>query len=117
MKSIIKFAVGAAIAGALVNMLVKQQRSGRGMSGSRQGSHEGSRQGSAQGHGSGQGMSGAEWLKETPGQQPAGSQSGGGFTVGELVADTNTINSGDPGQDQRGRQPQDWRGAQNVQDS
>jgi hypothetical protein len=104
MKSLIKLAVGAAIAGALVNMLMKQQRrSGRGMSGS--------------GQRSGQGMSGSEWLEDTPGRAQAGSQSGGGFTVGELVADTNTVHSGDAEQDQRGRQPQDWRGAQNVQDS
>lgn len=30
------------------------------------------------------------------------------------VADTNTVVSGDPAQEQRGPQPQDWRGAQNV---
>ena len=32
----------------------------------------------------------------------------------EQVADTNSVVTGDPQQKQRGPQPQDWRGAQNV---
>ena len=32
----------------------------------------------------------------------------------DQVADTNTVSSGDSVRDQRGPQPQDWRGAQNV---
>jgi len=32
-------------------------------------------------------------------------------------ADSNTVSSGDAPRDQRGQQPQDWRGAQNVLDS
>jgi hypothetical protein len=32
----------------------------------------------------------------------------------ELIADTNLIHDGDPAEEQRGPQPQDWRGAQNV---
>ena len=32
----------------------------------------------------------------------------------DLIADTNLVHSGDPAEQQRGPQPQDWRGAQNV---
>jgi hypothetical protein len=60
MKTLLKFAVGAAIAGALVNMLLKQ-RSGNGQ-----------------------------------------------------IADTNSVGNAES---QRGPQPQDWRGAQNVSGS
>jgi hypothetical protein len=89
MKSLIKLAVGAAIAGALVNLLMKQQRSGRGMEG----------------------------REENFGDRPEGSEGAGatqgtaGFTVEELAADTNSVGREEDG---RGQQPQDWRGAQNV---
>ena len=32
----------------------------------------------------------------------------------DSVADTNTVSGGNAAQEQRGPQPQDWRGAQNV---
>jgi hypothetical protein len=35
----------------------------------------------------------------------------------ELIADTNMVHSGDAATEQRGPQPQDWRGAQNVLES
>ena len=69
MKTLIKFAVGAAIAGALVNVLMKR-RSGNDMSASRDERF--------------------------------------------AAADTNSVGNA---QEQRGPQPQDWRGAQNVLDS
>ena len=34
--------------------------------------------------------------------------------VDEPIADTNMVHGGDPEAEQRGPQPQDWRGAQNV---
>jgi hypothetical protein len=87
MKTIFKLAVGAAIAGALVNMLMKQQqRSGNRMFGQgRQGSFD-----------------------------DAVDMGSEGASSTESVADTNTIGNE---QNQRGSQPQDWRGAQNVLDS
>jgi hypothetical protein len=84
MKSLIKLAVGAAIAGALVNLLMKQA-SGR--------------------------------RNEPSDEEHENAGTGAGFTVEELVADTNTVSSGDAARDQRGQQPQEWRGAQNVLDS
>jgi hypothetical protein len=80
MKTLLKFAMGAAIAGALVNLLLKQ------MSGDRSSASRGERFANA-------------------GDADAGA---------EPVADTNTV--GDA-QQERGPQPQDWRGAQNVLDS
>jgi hypothetical protein len=78
MKTLMKFAVGAAIAGALVNMLMKQ-RSGRGA-----GMMEGSRDD----------QPGSEALGSTIEDAAAGAGAGSsGFTVGELVADTNTQNT------------------------
>jgi hypothetical protein len=97
MKSLLKLAVGAAIAGALVNMLMKQR------SGMRQEDQD------DEGAASGDGMGDFSSRPENAGTS--------GFTVGELVADTNTVNSGDASRDQRGQQPQEWRGAQNVLDS
>jgi hypothetical protein len=95
MKSLFKLAVGAAIAGALVNLLMKQASGRRN---ERSGDQDGIREG----------RSGSD--HENVG-------SGAGFTVEELVADTNAVSSGDAARDQRGQQPQEWRGAQNVLDS
>jgi hypothetical protein len=66
MKTLLKIVVGAAIAGALLNLLMKQRR-----------------------------------------RAPRA----------DLVADTNTVHTGDVAEEQRAPQPQDWRGAQNVLDS
>ena len=87
MKTLVKLAVGAAIAGALVNLLMKQ-RSGRRME------NRGQMPRTAYGE-----------------SAPRGTA---GFTVGELAADTNSVGTEEAG---RGQQPQDWRGAQNVMDS
>ena len=95
MKSLLKLAVGAAIAGALVNLLIKQASGRR----NEQSGDEG-RMPEGQGD---------------PQVENVGS--GTGFTVEELVADTNAVSSGDAARDQRGQQPQEWRGAQNVLDS
>jgi hypothetical protein len=84
MKTLLKFAMGAAIAGALVNLLLKQ------MSGDRASASRGERFASA-------GDADTETMDDT-----------------NTVADTNTV--GDA-QQERGPQPQDWRGAQNVLDS
>jgi hypothetical protein len=67
MKNLIRFAMGAAVAGALVHMLMKRS-----------------------------------------------SESVSNADADELIADTNMVHSADPGEEQRGAQPQDWRGAQNV---
>jgi hypothetical protein len=67
MKDLLRFAMGAAVAGALVHMLMK--RSSESVSNAR---------------------------------------------ADELIADTNMVHGADPAAEQRGAQPQDWRGAQNV---
>jgi hypothetical protein len=67
MKNLIRFAVGAAVAGALVHRLMKRS-----------------------------------------------SETASNAVADELIADTNMVHSGDPEAEQRGPQPQDWRGAQNV---
>jgi len=91
MNTLLKFAVGAAIGGALVHLL----RNGRS------GEDE-----LLEGEGD---ISGAP-LETASDDRPASS-------VDELVTDTNMVSSGDAERDQRGAQPQDWRGAQNVLDS
>ena len=77
MKLSLKIAMAAAIAGVLVDMLLRQQRESR-MSRTR-----------------------AERFADASGPE-------------EQIADTNSV--GDESQ-QRGPQPQDWRGAQNVLES
>jgi hypothetical protein len=69
MKTLLRFAIGAAVAGALVRLIMKR-----------------------------------------PSSQAAGA-------AADQVADTNLVHSGDPAIAQRGPQPQDWRGAQNVLES
>jgi hypothetical protein len=62
------------------------------------------------------------WDRELPGDRAArrgmgsddiGAASSRGIDS-DQIADTNTISSGNAEQEQRGPQPQDWRGAQNV---
>jgi len=92
MKSLLKLAMGAAVAGALVNMLMKQR------SGNRMESRD------------------EEATSDQP-EMPYGENAPRGttgFTVGELASDTNAVGNEQAG---RGPQPQDWRGAQNVLDS
>jgi hypothetical protein len=67
MKNLIRFAMGAAVAGVLVHRLMKRS---------------------------------SESVSDT--------------AADEVIADTNMVHSGDPEAEQRGAQPQDWRGAQNV---
>jgi hypothetical protein len=67
MKNLLGFAMGAAVGGALVHLLMKRS-----------------------------------------------SESTSNAVADELIADTNLVHSGDPEAEQRGPQPQDWRGAQNV---
>ena len=67
MKNLVRFAMGAAVAGVLVHRLMKRS-----------------------------------------------SESESNRMADELIADTNMVHSGDPAAEQRGPQPQDWRGAQNV---
>jgi hypothetical protein len=69
MKTLIRFALGAAVAGTLVHALMNRR---------------------------------------------AGSVA---RATASLVADTNLVHGGDPAEEQRGQQPQDWRGAQNVLES
>jgi hypothetical protein len=92
MKTLLKFAMGAAIAGTLVNMLMKR-RSGNPMASS---DADTSASGTSE-------MSYADHV--------AMGAAGSGE---DAIADTNTVGSSD---DAQGRQPQDWRGAQNVLDS
>ena len=87
MNTLIKFAVGAAIGGALVHLLMNQRDEDELLE--------------VEGDTSGPPL-------ETASDDRTAS------SVDDLVADTNTISSGDAERDQRGAQPQDWRGAQNV---
>jgi hypothetical protein len=94
MKTLLKLAMGAAIAGALVNALMKRG-SGRGMESRDTGPTMDQPEASG-------------FQDENPARGTAG------FTVGELATDTNSVGSE---QSARGQQPQEWRGAQNVLDS
>jgi hypothetical protein len=67
MKNLLGFAVGAAVGGALVHLLLKRS-----------------------------------------------AESASSVAADEIIADTNLVHGGDPEAEQRGPQPQDWRGAQNV---
>ena len=87
MNTLIKFAVGAAIGGALVHLLMNQRDEDELLEG--------------------EGDTSGPPLETASDDRTASS-------VDDLVADTNTISSGDAERDQRGAQPQDWRGAQNV---
>jgi hypothetical protein len=91
MNTLLKFAVGAAIGGALVHLLRNQR------------SAEDEWQ-------EGEGDTSGPPLETASDDRPASS-------VDDLVTDTNMVSSGDAERDQRGAQPQDWRGAQNVLDS
>jgi hypothetical protein len=51
--------------------------------------------------------------RELPGNRPQRHSAGAGASA-DMVADTNTVSGGDYESEQRGPQPQDWRGAQNV---
>lgn len=90
MNSLLKFAVGAAIGGALMHLWMSRSEEGDllGVEGDTSGPP----------------------LETASDDRPASS-------VDDLVADTNMVSSGDAARDQRGAQPQDWRGAQNVLDS
>lgn len=88
MKTILKIAMAAGIAGALVNMLMKRRARNRG-----------------------------DQPDEFLGKHARPRTSSAEFSAEEVVADTNGISSGDATRDQRSPQPQDWRGAQNVLDS
>ena len=95
MNNLLKFAVGAAIGGALVHLLMNRSEEdelleGEGLEGA--------------------GDTSGPPLETASDDRPASS-------VDELVTDTNMVSSGDAERDQRGSQPQDWRGAQNVLDS
>jgi hypothetical protein len=82
MKHLMKFAVGAAIAGALVNLLLKQQRTGRGME---------RNEGTSPDQGEGENI-------------PRGSS---GYTVAELIADESSVGEGSG--DDRVQLPEDGR--------
>jgi hypothetical protein len=87
MKTLLKLAVGIAAAGILVEMLMKR-RSGQG---AMESSHND--------------------------MAAAGGHEAVRSSADEMVGDTNSVSGGDPAEEQRGPQPQDWRGAQNVLDS
>lgn len=70
MKNLIRFAMGAAVAGALVHMLMRRS-----------------------------------------------SESASNARADDIIADTNMVHGGDPEEEQRAPQPQDWRGVQNVVES
>jgi hypothetical protein len=94
MKHLMKFAVGAAIAGALVNLLLKQQRSGRGMERNEGASPDQPEPSFGQGsYGQGEGEN-----------IPRGSS---GYTVAELIADESSVGEGSG--DDRVQLPEDGR--------
>jgi hypothetical protein len=90
MKTLLKFAIGAAIGSALVHLLMNWSSDEETLD-------------------TGVDASGPP-LESASGDAPASS-------ADELVADTNMVANGDAAREQRAPQPQDWRGAQNVLDS
>lgn len=92
MNTLLKFAVGAAIGGALVHLWMNRSEEDAWL------------------ESRGEGDTSRPPLETASDDRPASS-------VDDLVTDTNMVSSGDAERDQRGAQPQDWRGAQNVLDS
>jgi len=90
MKTLLKFAIGAAIGSALVHLLMNQRPDEESLS--------------------------PEADASGPPPESA-SDEATASSPDELVADTNTVSRGDAAQEQRAPQPQEWRGAQNVLDS
>jgi hypothetical protein len=91
MKALLKIAVTAGVAGALVNMLLKKQRESRGSS-------------------TGEGASDMGGTSAMAGSAEASNDQ----NLGNMPSDTNMVSGGNAYEEQRGAQPQDWRGAQNV---
>jgi ribosomal protein L27 len=90
MNALLKIAVTAGVAGALVTMVLKKQRQ--------------SRDSSASANDSSVGASPIAGAPEASNDQ----------SLGNMASDTNMVSGGNAYEEQRGTQPQDWRGAQNV---
>jgi hypothetical protein len=90
MKTLLKFAIGAAIGSTLVHLLMSRRSQEEAFA--------------PDADASGQGLESA-------------SDDATASSVDDLVADTNMVTGGNAAQEERMPQPQDWRGAQNVLDS
>jgi hypothetical protein len=98
MKHLIKFAMGAAIAGALVNMLIKQARRSGQLGGTQPGAER-------TGAGAGGQSATADDLGMSYGDNPPRGTSG--YTVAELIADESSVGEGSG--DDRVQLPDDGR--------
>jgi hypothetical protein len=88
MKTLLKFAIGAAIGSTLVHLLMNRRSQDEAFDAG----------------------TSSQPVESASDEAPASS-------VDDLVTDTNMVTGGNAAQEQRAPQPQDWRGAQNVLDS